>query len=83
MDLLRKLQCNKGFCGGGKPSIPATPVVAPRPTPEPEESSPAGKKNARDKRVEQYRRGFASTIKTSPTGLQNEGAAGGKTKLGQ
>lgn len=69
--------------GGSKPSVPATPKVAPRPTIEPTESSPTGQKQDREKRVKQYRSGFASTIKTGPTGLQNENTGGLKSKLGQ
>ena len=71
------------MCGGGSPDIPTTPTPAPRPTIEPQESSPAGQKESRDKRTEQYRTGYASTVKTSPLGLQNDDLTGGKTKLGQ
>ena len=70
------------MCGSGsKPSMPTVPKADPRPTITPEESSPVGKENARNKRVQQYRSGFASTVKTSPLGLQDE-QSGGKTKLG-
>ncbi len=72
------------MCGGGKkPDIPEAPKVAPRPTIEPEESSPAGQKSDRDKRIKQYKSGFASTIKTSAVGLQDENTGSAKTKLGQ
>lgn len=71
------------MCGGAKPKIPEPTKTAPRPTIEPSESSPAGLKSSRDKRVEQYRKGFASTIKTSPVGLQDSVEAAGKLKLGQ
>lgn len=68
------------FCGGGKPSIPSMPKESPRPTIEPTSSDPAGQ--SRQKRTEQYRSGFASTIKTSPVGLQDENNGGGKKTLG-
>ena len=71
------------MCGGGsKPNIQEPKAAAPRPTIEPTESSPTGQADSRKKRISQYRSGFASTIKTSPVGLQNDGAQG-KTKLGE
>lgn len=70
------------MCGGGKaPSIPEPKPIAPRPTIEPQESTPTGRESDRNKRIKEYRSGFASTIKTSPFGLQEDQQ--GKSKLGQ
>lgn len=73
------------MCSGGKPDIPNQPKADPKPTIQPEEASPSGQAETRKKRTEQYRQGFASTIKTSPVGLQDENTPGlgTKTKLGQ
>ena len=71
------------MCVGGSPKAPEikeAPKADPRPTIEPSESSPSGQAESRKKRVQQYRTGFASTIKTSPLGIQDDQ---GKTKLGQ
>jgi len=77
--LFNKLRCKKG-CGGGSkaPDITPAPVASPRPTITPTESTPAGQAQARKKRVNQYRSGFASTLKTGAQGVSDEQ----KTTLG-
>ena len=77
--LFNKLRCKRG-CGGGSkaPDITPAPTPAPRPTITPTETSPAGQAQTRKKRVNQYRSGFASTLKTGAQGVSDEQ----KTTLG-
>jgi hypothetical protein len=74
-----------------KPKTPEMPAVAPAPaptpTPTPSEVSPQMSDEARRKRLERLRSGFASTIKTGARGITGAGAelsptGSGKTKLG-
>ena len=77
--LFNKLRCKRG-CGGGSkaPDITSAPTPAPRPTITPTETSPAGQAATRKKRTNQYRSGFASTLKTGAQGVSDEQ----KTTLG-
>lgn len=65
--------------GGGKaPELKPAPQASPRPTVEAPEASPATQEDTRKKRIQQYRSGFASTLKTGPQGIDTEN----KTTLG-
>ena len=74
-----KLRCKKG-CGGGSkaPDIKPAPTPSPRPTVESAEQSVSGQAASRKKRINQYRSGFASTLKTGAQGVSDER----KTTLG-
>ena len=78
----------KLFCwGGGKktPTVTQPPPASPPPTITPSDVSPQGAEQTRRKRIEAMRFGLASTIKTSPSGVEGElvGQGGGKKKLGE
>jgi hypothetical protein len=74
------------FDGPKTPDVPtpqAIPQPAPTPTIQPSEVSAAASGEARRKRLEQLRYGFASTIKTGAQGvLVPDSTSAGKTKLG-
>lgn len=72
------------------PQVQAAPTPAPAPTVMPTEVSPQASGEARRKRLEQLRAGFATTLKTGPQGITGAGPdlkapslLGQKDKLGQ
>jgi len=78
--LFNKLRCKKG-CGGGSkaPDITPAPTPSPRPTITSAAQEPqASVEAARKKRTNQYRSGFASTLKTGAQGVSDDK----KTTLG-
>lgn len=77
------------FGSGSKPKeVAPPPLPPPTPIPSPAEVSPLAEDEARRKRLDRQRAGFAATLKTGPRGVTGSGAnlssanATGKAKLG-
>lgn len=83
MNIFNEIGC---WGGGSKtPSITQPPPASPPPTITPSDVSPQGAEQTRRKRIEAMRFGLASTVKTSPSGVEGDlvGQGGGKKKLGE